>query len=278
MTSLALRRQRLASLILAPAALGVVSAAGADPASPNLWLRVEGFHADVSTNVRIDDPDIARDGTEFSLERYGLAEKKTLPTVQFGYRFAENWRLELEYFKLSRTGRAELDREISFNGTLFPLRAVLDSHFRSDVGRASVGYSFLRSPEFELGATAGVHVTKFDISLQTAVSTGGATPTIQRAVTEATVPLPTLGIYGNWGVAAGWAVDWRADVFALKHKGYDGKLINGQASLLYRFSPNAALGGGWRYVDYKLRSDRTEVNGKVDYKFKGPQLFAEVGF
>ncbi|MFG6430155.1 hypothetical protein [Roseateles sp. LYH14W] len=278
MGSVALRRHALATPLLVVAALGGPFAASADPAARSLWLRVEAFRADVSTNVRIDDPGANLVGTEFALERYGLTDGKTLPTVQLGYRFAERWRLELEYFRLSRTGRAELDRSITFNGTTFPVQATLDTHFRSDVGRASIGYSFLQSPDFELGATAGLHVTKFDISLQTAVSTSGSTPTVDRAVTNATVPLPTLGIYGNWGIASGWALDWRADLFALKHRGYDGKLINGQASLLYRLSPNAALGGGWRYVDYQVRSSRTDVNGKVDYKFKGPQLFAEVGF
>lgn len=71
---------------------------------------------------------------------------------------------------------------------------------------------------------------------------------------------------------------WRADFFSLKHRGCDGRLLNGQANLVYRATPHLALGGGLRHVDYKLREDRGDIQGKVDYRFTGPQLFVEMGF
>jgi len=46
---------------------------------------------------------------------------------------------------------------------------------------------------------------------------------------------------------------------------------------LARHTPCGA-GLGYRYDDYKLTSTRDDFHGRVDYKFKGPQLFLEAGF
>lgn len=271
---------RCGRLVLAGAAVlgGQAQAAGTDTLDQSMWLRVESFRADLSTRVRIDDPGLSAKGTEFEFERYGMSDKKTLPALNLGVRFAENWRLEFEYFKLNRSGSGQLDKDIKFDDTTFPVLALLDTHLRSDVGRASVGYSFVRSPTLEVGAVGGVHVTKFDMSLQSTLSVAGAPATVRRDEKTATVPLPTAGAYGAWVFAPSWMLGWRADFFALKHKGYDGRLLNGQANVVYRFTPNAAVGGGVRYVDYKLRSDNSKIKGNVDYKFTGPQLFVELGF
>lgn len=255
-------------------------ATGGNGIDPRVWLRLGAFHADIDTRVRIDDADLGVLGTEFTFERYGMAQRKTLPTALFGARLTDRFRLELEYFELSRSGRASLDRSIVFNGTTFPVSATLDSRFRSNVGRASLGYSFIRTPQFELGAVGGAHVTKFAMLLEGTAATAGGGTSVRREEQNATVPLPTLGVYGGYNFASsGWAITWRADVFALKHDGYDGRLLNAQGDVLYRFSPNVALGGTVRYMDYRLRSDSNhDLRGEVNYKFRGPQLFVQLGF
>lgn len=278
MTSFIARAHRLASMGLCAAALGASQAAMADPSAQTAWLRVEAFRADLDTRIRIDDPTLNTVGSEFSLERFGLTDTKTLPAVQLGWRFTERLRLELEYFTLTRSGRTELDRDIVFDGATFDVRSTLDTRFRSDVGRVSVGYSFHRTPELELGAVVGVHVMRFDIGLKSAVSTAGSAAVLQSADAGGTAPLPTVGLYGDWALGSGWTVGGRADYFSIKHRGYDGRLINGQAGVTYRFTPHVAVGGGWRFVDYRLEATRADLRGSIDYRFKGPQLFAEIGF
>ena len=92
------------------------------------------------------------------------------------------------------------------------------------------------------------------------------------------MPLPTLGLYGAWAVAPGWETTGRVDVFKLRHGEYDGRLVNAQANLIYRFNANLGLGAGYRYDDYKVTSTRDDFRGYVNYKFKGPQVFLEAGF
>jgi hypothetical protein len=46
----------------------------------------------------------------------------------------------------------------------------------------------------------------------------------------------------------------------------------------WRFTKNFGAGVGYRYVDYRVSATKTNFNGEVQYKFKGPTLFVNLGF
>lgn len=267
----------LPRLIVAAAAVSTAPAF-ADAPDQRYWLRLDAFQADIDTRVRVDDAGAGLAGTEFSFERYGMPARRTLPALTLGARLGENWRVELGYLHLSRNGTTTLDQTVQFGDVSFPVQATLDSTLRSDIYRASVGWSFLRTPRAEMGVSLGVHVTDFDIRLRSVTTGGAAGTTTTSDQREATVPLPMAGLYGEWSIADRWALNARADVFSLRHRGYDGRLADAQALVLYRFTPNVALGAGYRWDDYRLRSDNSDLQGKLDYTFKGPQLTLDVGF
>ena len=259
---------------------GTASASdGTDTLNQNVWLRIGAFHPDITSTAQVDHPQTGAAGTAIEFERdLGLSKKKTLPTLLLGARFGDAWRAEFEYFHLSRSGVQTLGQLLNFDDSTFPVSASVTTHFDSTVYRASVGYSFVKTPQAEFGAVVGAHVTKFDISLEGNVGVGGSTVATQREEQDKTVPLPTLGLYGAYAIAPGWATTGRVDVFKLKRGQYDGRLINGQLNLIYRASPNIGLGLGYRYDDYKVNSTRDDFRGYVDYKFHGPQVFLEAGF
>jgi len=265
--------------LLAAVAAVASPLAFADAPDQRYWLRLDAFQADIDTRVRVDDAGAGLAGTEFSFERYGMPARRTLPALSLGARLGENWRVELGYLHLARNGSTTLDRTIQFGDVSFPVQATLDSTLRSDIYRASVGWSFLHTPRSEMGVSLGVHVTDFDIQLRSVATGGGGlgtTTTSDRR--EATVPLPMAGLYGHWALTDRWAVSARADVFSLRHRGYDGRLSDAQALVLYRFTPNVALGAGYRWDDYRLSSENSHLQGELDYTFKGPQLTLDVGF
>jgi hypothetical protein len=123
-----------------------------------------------------------------------------------------------------------------------------------------------------------VHVTDFLIALEGSGSVNGGPVSTRRERQDKTVPLPTLGLYGAYAFAPSWEATGRLDLLSLKVRDYKGRLLNIQANLFYRFTPNVALGVGYRYDDYRLRANRDDWTGKVDYRFKGPQVVLDAGF
>lgn len=264
------------------AALGAAGAAhaadGTNTLNQSVWLRIGAFHPDISSNARVDHPVTGASGTEVEFEDLGLPKKKTFPTLLLGARFGDGWRAEFEYFQLKRSGVTTLGQLLNFDDTTFPVQASLATSFRSDVYRASLGYSFVHTPQAEVGAVFGLHVTHFDIGLVGTVGVQGQQLTTQAEQKKQTVPLPTLGLYGAFVLAPGWEATGRVDVFSLRHNQYDGRLINAQANVIYRVSSNVGLGLGYRYDDYRLNATKDDFHGHLEYKFKGPQAFLEVGF
>jgi hypothetical protein len=258
--------------------VGVSAAQSLDTLDQKVWVRLGVFHPDIETTARIDTASGAAVGSELSFEELGLPRRKTLPTLLLGARLGSAWRAEFEYFRLARSGSSTLNTAITVEDTVYPASARVDARFVSNVYRLSGGYSFLKTPQGELGAVAGLHITSFDIGLTGTGSVAGQPASTTTEQQRKTVPLPTLGAYGAWAFAPNWQTTGRLDYFSLKHGGYDGRLINAQANVLYRFSPSVALGLGWRIDDYKVAADRSSFQGRVEYRFAGPQALVEAAF
>jgi hypothetical protein len=262
--------------------LGAATAAAAadslDTLDQRVWLRLGAFRPDIDTTARIDEAGGTALGTQFSFEDLGLPRKKTLPTLLVGARLGSAWRAEFEYFQLRRDGRATLDETLTVDDTTYPVAAELDTRLLSDVYRLSAGWSFVRTPQIEFGAVLGLHVTRFDLRLQGTVSAPGQPVTTATEQERQTVPLPTIGLYGAFAIAPGWQATARADYFSLKHADVDGRLINAQANLIYRATPNLGIGLGWRYDDYRVDSTKSAFRGRVEYRFQGPQAFLEAAY
>lgn len=268
----------LCAIGCALACAGAAVAQPIDTLDQKVWVRLVAFHPEIDTAARIDTAGGGAIGTEFSFEELGLPRKKTLPTLLVGARFGGAWRAEFEYFRLSRSASRTLTRQLTVDNTVYPASARLDSRFVSDIYRASGGYSFVQTPRSELGAVVGLHVTRFDIDLTGAGRVSGQQVIRATEQRRQTVPLPTLGLYGALAFAPGWQATGRADYFLLRRGGYDGRLINAQANVLYRFTRQVALGLGWRIDDYRLAADRSSFSGRVEYRFSGPQTLFEAAF
>lgn len=254
-------------------------AADAPGLDQSFWFQISGYRPSIESKLQYS-PNSGASGTELSFERdLGLADRKTLPALLIGARFGDGWRGEFEYFKLSRSARQNLvNGSITVDDTVYPVTANVASQFDSQVYRLGLGYSFFKTRDAEVGAVAGVHVTDFKVALEGDGLVNGQPVASRREQRDEVVPLPTLGVYAGFAFAPNWVAAGRIDVLSLKVGDYRGKLLNVQANLVYRFTPNVGLGLGYRYDDYKLKANRGDWRGRLEYKFSGPQVLVDVGF
>jgi hypothetical protein len=264
-------------------ALGVALAAApggvrAEAPGDAYWIELAAFAPTISSTARLDATSTSRPGSSIKLEdELDLSDREVTPYFSLGTRLGENWRIEFEYYKLARSARTTLSREIDWGDTTFPLGAEIRSRFDTTVYRLIGGYSFLESPTSEAGVSFGLHVTDFATALS-GQGTGPGGVSFRTEGNNTLVPLPTLGLYGSVQVANGVHLRGRVDYLSLEYDEYDGSLINSLAAVDWRFAKNWGAGIGYRYVDYKLNVTKREFYGEVNYRFKGPTLFLNAAF
>lgn len=266
----------LGATLVAPAALAQPAGSVLDQ---RVWLRLSQQQARADSMVRVDSSTAGLSGTAIDLESdLDLPQRRSVGSLQLGLRLGQRWRTELEHFSLKRERNDyAISRSVRVEDTEYAAQALLDTRLDSTITRLSLGYSFWQSPGFEFGAVLGVHRTRFKFEIGGEGSFQGQTSTLRTESTEATAPLPTIGLFATWVLGA-WTANARTDVFSLKRGGYDGRLLHAQASLLYQFNPHLGLGLGYRVDDYRLRADRSNFKGGMDYRFNGPQLLLQAGF
>ena len=272
-------RLRAALSLCALSACGLATSARAQTLSQQrYWLEAQAYWPDVNTTVSIAGPN-GNVGTKIDLESdLDLSDRKSLPAFQAGARFGDRWSLIGEYYSLNRSGSASVGRDIVFDDVTYSTGATVSSGFDTKVYRAAVGYSFLKRDNFELGASLGLHVTQFKVTLAGEGHIGNAAASSELRKRDALAPLPTLGLYGAYQITPRLLLGGRVDYLSLKVGDYDGRLTNTEARLGYRLFKNVGIGAAYRYVDYDLNIDKPHWQGEVAYKFKGPAIFLQAVF
>jgi hypothetical protein len=272
-------RRALAVLSAGVAMCALPGAAQAQALTDRFWAEGALFWPKVDTEIRIDNTQTDRPGTDIDVESdLDLSDRKTLPAILVGARIGSGFSLVGEYFSVGRSGTNVLERDIVIDDVTYPANATIESQFDSDVYRFSVGWAFLRGPNYEAGASLGVHATDFTFELSGSGTVNGTTFATQVRRRSVLAPLPTLGLFGTYQVAPGWTIGARVDFMSLSIGDYDGRLINAQASVVYRFTNNIGVGAGYRLVDYRVDVEKDNWVGRADYQFSGPNIFVQVGF
>jgi hypothetical protein len=213
-------------------------------------------------------------GTNIDFERaLGFEDSKPVPALFGRWRLSDRWRLEAEYFELNRAGQRGIEREIRWGDTVFPISADVASTFDFSDLRVSVGYSFFRTTDKELGVGVGVHAASYRIAL-----TGTVLGNVVASEAEDVIaPLPVVSVYGQFALTDAWAVSARFDRFKLSFDKYEGSLTSLNLDMLYQPFKHIGFGAGWRLLDIhgKVEDSRT-----IEFRqsFQGPVLYLTASF
>jgi len=259
--------------------VALAAPASAQSLDDQFWIQGTGFLANVDTDVRIASAATPTSGTEIDLEDdLGLDDSSLLPAIYAGAKLGGGFVVTGEYYSLGRDSTGTIARNITVDNVTYPVNASITAGFDTDIYRFTIGYSFIRNETLEVGGAIGLHATELEFSISGQGSAGGAPVSSQVRRKDVLAPMPTLGLYTTFEVMPRVTINARADYLSLGIDDYDGSLLNAQASISYRVMDNVGIGVGYRYVDYDLDVDKTNVVGSFDYQFWGPSFFIEVGF
>lgn len=234
------------------------------------FFAIGGYLPTSSTDIRLDSTTLGA-GANLNMEdSLGLDERKLTPEFLARWRFTERWRMELEYFQLDRSGTRTLNGSIQVGDKVYSANEDLQSEFNIAVTRISVGYSFFKTVDKELGVGIGFHVaeieTRFNGSI---VGAEGA---------DATAPLPVLSLYSQFALTDKWSVGARFDRFALEVDQYRGDITSLGLDLQYQAFRHVGFGIGFRTLDIKLEAEKDDFRGMIESRFSGPILYMNASF
>lgn len=241
------------------------------------YFSLGAFVPKTSTSASIESTNAAAGvGAIVDFERaLGMTTQKVVPDAAFRWRFSDRWRLEAEYFELNRSGDQVLGQDITWNGQLIPAQSQVLSKFNFSDIRTSVGYSFFKTKDKELGASFGFHLASYDVGIE-AVS--GPAVSAGNQATKILAPLPVFSVYGQFALTDEWAVGGRLDRFALSYDKYDGNITSIGLDVNYQPFRHVGFGLAYRSLFIVLKYKGSDYNAQFTQTFQGPLLYMNASF
>lgn len=230
---------------------------------------VGGYYASTSTMARLDAGGGAGVDVNFE-DALGLDDRKLVGEGSMQWRFAQRWRLDVGYFGITRRATRTLSQTIEWGDQTFDIGDEVDSKFRISDLRTSVGYSFFRRSDKELGVGLGLHSTALRASIDS--TTGGA------EAADVLAPLPVLSLYGNFALTDTWAMTTRLDWLSLTYDDYDGEIRSVALDFLYQPFRHVGFGFGWHSLLINLGVDKTDWRGQMRLAYQGPAAYLSFSF
>ncbi len=232
----------------------------------------------LSTEVRVDGRG-GIIGTRLNFEDdLNLDDNKDTFNAALRWRFKERHFLELEYFRLDRSGFRRLDGEIRFGEDVFPIGADIRSSFTTEVTRLGYSYRIVRNRDWGLAVGAGLHVTRLGTALTEVAFDNIDVPIEETEIAKVTAPLPVIGFGGARRLGTKWALLARAQVFSVDFDDIDGTITHGALYFEHDTFERFGIGFGydWFVVDVKTEDDFWR--GSAQVRFHGPMFFLKGSF
>jgi len=241
------------------------------PALRDRFTFVLGAYSPKTTTDALLTPASGGSGVGVNFEdTLGLDDRNLVGFGGFRWRFSERWRMEAEYFSLSRDATRTLAADVTWGDQTFSKGTTVNSTFDFSDLRLGAGYSFFKTRDKELGLGFGAHVAKMKADVNAAgIGAEGA---------DVLAPLPVLNLYGLFALTNEWAVSMRADWLSLSYGAYTGDIRNTALDVLYQPFRHVGFGFGARALNIDVSIDNTNWHGSAKMAFQGPIAFVTASF
>jgi hypothetical protein len=201
----------------------------------------------------------------------GLDKNNEIGVFMLSTRLFERWRLDAEYFSLDRDNEKQSSRTLDWGRLSIPINAAVRSNFDLEDVRVSVGYSFFRRTDKEVGVGLGAHVMSLDAALSTR-NLGSERASIESA------PLPVVIFYARMALTDRWLLNVRIDRLSLDTGDIDGSIFDVEADFVYQPWRHFNVGLGYRDINLEVSSNGAKWRGKAQVRQNGPMLFVSSTF
>jgi hypothetical protein len=220
--------------------------------------------------------------TKLSFTDLGFDDETSVFWGDVTWQFAERWQFRLNYSSFDADGLREARESGNFGDLEWSVGARLTSDFDMRLYIADVTWDFIKTDRLHIGAGVGVHAVdlNLDMLLEVEGSIGGAGGGTEFALETASVlaPLPNVSLGGGYRLADQLYLSARFGYLSLSYDKYDGRLFSARGAVEWRPVKRFGVGLAYQHVDVDLEVDDTTKQELYDFEFRGPVVYASVGF
>lgn len=215
-----------------------------------------------------------------------LGLDKNLGGARFdGYwRFADRHRLMFGYYKLDRSASKVLGKDIVINIPGYGNDTILagsniNTEAKWEVFILGYGYSFYKSDTVEVAGQLGLNVAQLGTKISGTLNTqNNGTLTGSTAGSVLTVPLPAIGLSGDWALSDSWRMRGHAGGFKIKVQDVEANVVDASVAAEYRLYRNFWLGAGYSVLNATAKKSNSDSNASIEWRTGGWQLYGSLLF
>lgn len=242
-------------------------------AFPDKWMFRLGAYIIDGANTTVSVNSAIGVGAVIDYQKdLGGEDGDTIPRIDAYYRFNERHRIDFTSFSIDRKGTRTLTIDLDIGDDSFFASETLNSDIKYTLYRLGYGYSFYHSPKTELTLTAGLNITKYDLSFATADGAKAESAGVS-------VPLPVIGLRMGYAITPRWSVQYVSEAFFIDIEDtFRGGIINFELNTEYRLFKYFALGGGLARIGVNAEVDDEDWRGRVTDSYRGFNIYGAFHF
>jgi hypothetical protein len=183
-------------------------------------------------------------GTPVDLEGHGLDDRLGSILASGTWRWADRHRSDFMYFSAKRSASKQYDRDIVIGDDTFQASADIAIAAKAEYLLLDYRYSFAKTAALEFAGVLGVYAGRYSFDATGTLSSGasGSGATTATSSSSTTVPLPLVGLSGDWYIEPRWKVSSMLQGMKAKVGKVDGHMVVFQLGTDYMISRNWGLG------------------------------------
>jgi len=219
-------------------------------------------------------------------KQFGTNADQTRWRADVLWRITQRQHLRFMYFSNDIKRTRTIDQDLAWGDYTFVAGGQVTAEQKFSVYELSYEFAFLRADNYEVVASGGIHYDDLTVTLSGNATLTVDTPTgpVQQPTTFTTkqssvpVPLPVLGVRGDWAVSDHVYLDGSVQVFKLSYQGIDGNWSDLRAGAAWMFNHHFGLGIGYDRFATHIDLNKGSFNGRLNVGYSGVLIYARGGF
>ena len=219
-------------------------------------------------------------------KQFGTDADQTRWRADVLWRITPRQQVRFSYFNNDVKHTRTIDQDLAWGDYTFLAGGEVTAETKLRVYELAYQFAFLRRPNYEIAAVAGIHLDHLTLNLSGNASLTVDTPTgpVQQPATftaksnSVSTPLPVLGLRGNWAVSPHLYLDASGELFAISYQGVNGNWSDLRAGATWMFSHHFGIGVGYDRFATHADLSKASFNGRLNLSYQGLLIYLQGGF